>query len=169
MVGWWPPALAQAMFVMQTEIRPRVVSSYYGGADLVEALSQGQLDFVVVGLADVGPSLAGGKLRVLAVSGRTGALPAVPTFHEQGWNVTTAWWRGLAAPKDTPAETISHLDAALRQALDSTILRANFDHSGLPVDPMDAAGFSRFVLTEYQTVGGLFTSLGLNVQTAKPT
>ena len=70
LVGWWPPALAYALLTTQAAIKPRVVSSYYGGAELVVALSQGQLDFVVVGLADVGPSLAGGGLRALAVSGR---------------------------------------------------------------------------------------------------
>jgi tripartite-type tricarboxylate transporter receptor subunit TctC len=169
MVGWWPPALAQALFTTQAAIKPRVVSSYYGGADLVEALSQRQLDFVVVGLADAGPSLAGGKLRVLAVSGRTGALPAIPSFREQGWNVTTAWWRGLAAPKGTPAEAIARLDTALRDALDGATLHADFDRAGLPVDPLDAASFGKFVQDEYQTIGGLFSLLGLNVQTPRPT
>jgi tripartite-type tricarboxylate transporter receptor subunit TctC len=63
LVGWWPPALAYALLTTQAAIKPRVVSSYYGGAELVVELSQGQPDFVVVGLADVGPSLAGGRLR----------------------------------------------------------------------------------------------------------
>ena len=169
MVGWWPPALAQALFTTQAAINPHVVSGYYGGADLVEALSQRQLDFGVVGLTDVGPSLTGGKLRALAVSGRTRALPTTPSFREQGWNVTTGWWRGLAAPRATPAEAISRLDTALRQALDSATLRSDFERAGLPVDPMNAAAFGKVVQDEYQTIGGLFTLLGLNVQTAKPT
>ena len=40
--------------------------------------------------------------------------------------------------------------------------------AGLPVDPLDAAAFGKFVQDEYQTIGGLFTLLGLNVQTPKP-
>jgi tripartite-type tricarboxylate transporter receptor subunit TctC len=168
LVGWWPPALAYALLTTQAAIKPRVVSSYYGGAELVVALSQGQLDFVVVGLADVGPSLAGGGLRALVVSVRTPALPTARSFREQGWNVTTAWWRGLAAPADTPAEVIGLLDAPLRWALDSEALRGEFGRSGLPVDPLDAAAFAKFVLDEYQTIGGLFSLLGLNVRVSKP-
>ncbi|HET6235098.1 MAG TPA: tripartite tricarboxylate transporter substrate binding protein [Acetobacteraceae bacterium] len=168
MVGWWPPALALTPFTTQAAIKPCVVSTYYSGAELVVALSQGQLDLVVVGLADVGPSLAGGGLRALAVSGRTPALPAARSFREQGWNVTTAWWRGLAAPAETPAEVIGLLDATSRQALDSEALRVEFGRSGLPVDPLDAAAFGKFVLDEYQTIGGLFSLLGLNVRASQP-
>jgi tripartite-type tricarboxylate transporter receptor subunit TctC len=168
LVGWWPPALAQAALLMRAGIKPRVVSSYYSGADLVVALAQAQLDFVVVGLADVRPSLNGGTLRALAVSGHTRTLPATPSFREQGWDVTQAWWRGLAAPKDTPAEVVGRLSAALREALDSRALRADFSHNGLSVDPLDGPEFRQFVQDEYSTLGALFTSLGLNVRTPKP-
>ncbi len=44
LAGWWPPALAQALFVLRAAIRPRVVSSYYGGPELLVALAQGQVD-----------------------------------------------------------------------------------------------------------------------------
>jgi tripartite-type tricarboxylate transporter receptor subunit TctC len=107
-------------------------------------------------------------VRALAVTAHTHTLPATPTFREQGFDVTTAWWRGLAAPKDTPPEVIGRLNAALREALDSTGLRADFEQSGLSIDPLDSPEFRQLVLTEYQTLGALFTSLGLNVQTPKP-
>ncbi len=168
LVGWWPPALAQALFTARAAIKPRLVSSYYSGPALVESLSQRQLDFVVVGLADVRPSLNADWLRALAVTARTPALPATPSFQDQGWDVTTAWWRGLAVPKDTPAQRTSRLSAALREALDSAALRADFARNGLSVDPLDAPAFRQFVLDEYQTIGGLFSSLGLNVRGTKP-
>ena len=168
MVGWWPPALAQALFTARAAIKPRVVSSYYSGAALVESLAQRQLDFAVVGLADLAPSLDAGRLRALAATARTPALPATPSFQEQGWDVTTAWWRGLAVPKDTPAERTSRLSTALREALASAALRADFARNGLSVDPLDAPVFGRFVLDEYQAIGGLFAALGLNVRAAKP-
>jgi hypothetical protein len=38
----------------------------------------------------------------------------------------------------------------------------------LPVDPLDAAAFGKFVLDEYQTVGGLFSLLGPNIRVSKP-
>jgi len=168
LVGWWPPALALALFQSRAAIKPHVVSSYYSGAELVEALSQGQLDFGVAGLADVSPSLNSGALRALAVSGRTRALPDTQTFRELGWDVTTAWWRGLAVPVETPNEVVYRLRAGLQAALASAELLADFAHNGLSVDPLDGPEFSRFVLDEYETFGALFTSLGLNLRAAKP-
>jgi tripartite-type tricarboxylate transporter receptor subunit TctC len=166
--GWWPPAIALALFVARAAIKPRVVSSYYGGPELVIALAQGQLDFAVVGLADVGPSLNSGALRALAVTGHVQALPATQTFQALGWPITIGWWRGLAAPAATPTEVTSRLDAALREALDSASLHADFGRSGLPVDPLGAAEFRQLVLDEYQTTGALLSSLGLNINGRKP-
>ena len=168
LVGWWPPALAQAQFLLRAAIQPKVVTSYYSGSDLVVALALGQLDFAVVGLADVRPSLNSGTLRALAVSAHTPTLPATPSFREQGWDVTQGWWRGLAAPADTPDDVVGRLGAALREALDSSALQADFSHNGLTVDPLDGPEFRQFVLDEYRTLGALFTALGLNVQVAKP-
>ena len=166
--SWWPPALAQALFFARAAVKARVVANYYGGPDLLEAVSQGQLGFATVGLNDFRPSLAGGTLRALAVSAHTPVLPATPTFREQGWDVTEGWWRGIAAPKDTPADALGRLSAALREALDSSALHADFAHSGMSVDPLDGPEFRPFVQNEYRTLGALFTSLGLNVQSPKP-
>jgi tripartite-type tricarboxylate transporter receptor subunit TctC len=169
LIGWWAPALAQALFGLRAAIKPRIVSSYHSGAELVVALSQGQLDYAVAGVGDLGPSLEGLKLRALAVTGRTQVLPAVPSFQEQGWDVTLGWWRGLAVPVDTPDEAVVRLAAALREALESPALRADFGRNGLSVDPLDGPAFRQFVLDEYRTVGGLFSALGVNVRGTKPT
>ena len=169
LIGWWPAALAQALLDRRATIKPRVVSTYYSGAELVVALSQGQLDYAVVGMGDIGPSLDGLRLRALAVTGRTQVLPAVPSFQEQGWDVTLGWWRGLAVPVDTPNEAVARLAVALQEALASPALREDFGRNGLSVDPLDGPAFRQFVMEEYRTVGGLLSALGLNVRGTKPT
>jgi tripartite-type tricarboxylate transporter receptor subunit TctC len=168
LTGWWSAALAQALFIQRAAIKPQVVTSYYSGSELVMAVSQGQLDFAVVGLGDVGPSLDDRRLRALAVTARTQTLPAVPSFQEQGFDVALGWWRGLAVPGDTSDEVVGRLTAGLRDALDSASLRADFDRNGLSVDPLDGPAFRQLVLGEYQTTGALFTSLGINMRAAKP-
>jgi tripartite-type tricarboxylate transporter receptor subunit TctC len=104
----------------------------------------------------------------LAVTGPTQALPAVPSFRAQGFDVTPGWWRGLAVPADTPDDAVGRLSAALQEALDRPSLRSEFERAGLSVDPLAGPAFGQFVRDEYQTIGGLFTSLGLNVRVAKP-
>jgi tripartite-type tricarboxylate transporter receptor subunit TctC len=169
LIGWWPPALAQALFDLRAAIKPQVVSSYYSGSELVVALSQGRLDYAVAGMGDLGQSLDGLKLRALAVTARTQTLPAVPSFGEQGWDVTIGWWRGLAVPVDTPDRVVARLAVALQEALESPALRADFGRNGLSVDPLDGPGFRQFVMDEYRTVGKLLSALGLNVRGTKPT
>jgi tripartite-type tricarboxylate transporter receptor subunit TctC len=169
LIGWWPPALALALFELRAAIKPRVVASYYTGSELVVAVSEGQLDFAVVGSGDLGSSLDGRRLRALAVTGRTQALRAVPSFAEQGLDVTIGWWRGLAVPVDTPGEAVVRLAVALQEALESPALRADFGRNGLSVDPLGGPAFRQFVMEEYRTVGGLFSSMGLNVRGTKPT
>lgn len=168
LMSWWPPALAQSLFFKRAGINPRIKATYYSGTDMLVALSDGALDFAIVGLSDVSPSLAGGALRPLAVSTHSAVLPATPSFREQGWDVSLSWWRGLAVPKATPDATVGRLSAALRQALDDPALRDDFSHNGLSVDPLDGPLLRQAVLEEYRTIGDLLTSLGLNVQTAKP-
>jgi len=169
LIGWWPAALAQALLNLRAAIMPRVVSSFYSGSELVVALSQGQIDYAVAGMGDLGPSLDGLRLRALAVTGRTQALPVVPSFGEQGWDVTLGWWRGLAVPVDTPDDTVVRLAVALQEALESPALHADFGRNGLSVDPLDGPAFRQFVMDEYRTVGGLFSAMGLNVRGTKPT
>jgi tripartite-type tricarboxylate transporter receptor subunit TctC len=57
------------------------------------------------------PAQQGDKVRVLAVASeeRVNALPDVPTFKEQGYDIVGGAFRGVAAPKGTPKEVIAKL------------------------------------------------------------
>jgi len=53
----------------------------------------------------------GDDVRVLAVAAeeRLNVLPDTPTFRELGYDIVGATYRGVAAPKGTPAERIDML------------------------------------------------------------
>lgn len=63
--------------------------------------------------------IAGGKLRLLAVSSprRVPSLPDVPTLKESGIDVVMTQWYGLAAPAGTPKAVIDALGRAVRKAM----------------------------------------------------
>lgn len=170
LAGWPSPSLAQAVFALQAGIKPRVVSSFYSGAELLEALENGQLDIAMVGTQELRLPLAARRLKALGVTShaRVPILPATPTFREQGWDVTNAWWRGLAVPRDTPEEIVGTLAAALDAALANPALHTDFARNGLSVDPLDGPTMSRRVYEEYQAIGRLFASLGINVRVRRP-
>lgn len=100
---------------------------YRGGGPLVTALMAGEVQFALLDLASASPALASGRVRALAQSGprRHVALPAVPTLAEAGFaGFDPSFWIGLAAPRGTPAATVTRWNAALNSALAQTAIKA---------------------------------------------
>jgi putative tricarboxylic transport membrane protein len=77
-----------------------------GGGETIASLVGNQVPAGVNGLAEFTSLIAAGRLRALAISSEK-RLPgiAIPTFVEQGVNLTLANWRGvMAAPGITPPQ-----------------------------------------------------------------
>jgi putative tricarboxylic transport membrane protein len=77
-----------------------------GGGETIASLVGNQVPAGVNGLAEFTSLIAGGRLRALAISSEK-RLPGIniPTFVEQGINLTLANWRAvMAAPNITPQQ-----------------------------------------------------------------
>jgi tripartite-type tricarboxylate transporter receptor subunit TctC len=85
---------------------------YKGGAQIVQDMLGGHVE---VGFTSVLTFLShhkSGKLRILAVGGRTraGAMPDVPTAAEAGLpGYETYVWYGMYAPKGTPRDVLNRI------------------------------------------------------------
>ncbi len=93
---------------------------YKGAGEAVVGVMSGSVDLVMVSPPSVMGNIRAGQMRSLAISGaqRAAALPDVPTFAEAGlprYNVLN--WSGLAAPKGTPPEVVTRLQAEVAKAL----------------------------------------------------
>jgi len=107
---------------------------YRGSPAAVLALLANEIALFPVGLAAGVGHLADGKLTALAAATekRLPMLPQVPTVIESGFaGFTAANWWGMAAPKDTPVETIDTLRQALHEALSSPAVVDRFSAMGL--------------------------------------
>jgi len=90
--------------------------AYKGGAPAVTDLIAGQVQAMFSSTGAVLPNIRAGKLRALAVSGRSRivALPSVPTFSEAGMPTFEATnWFGVLAPAATPRDIVGKLSAEL--------------------------------------------------------
>jgi tripartite-type tricarboxylate transporter receptor subunit TctC len=87
-----------------------------------------------------------GKLRALASFGgkRSKALPDVPTLKELGYNVEYYLWVGIFAPKATPANIVSVLNAAIEKAANSDLFKSAMSNAGLDPEHLNAANFAKF-------------------------
>lgn len=98
-----------------------------------------------------------GRLRALGLlePERSSFLPDVPTFKEQGYDISSAGWGGLIAPKGTPQDVISALSAACEKATQTPEYREILKTNLVPQAYQDSARFEQFVRDEYARYGKL--------------
>lgn len=107
-----------------------------GGADAITRLVGGHADFGGGHPSEVLPHVKAGRLRALAVAleQRDASMPDVPTFKELGYDVVTAGSvKGIAAPKGTPKEVVSYLDARMKEIASDAEFKKIMADLGQPV------------------------------------
>jgi tripartite-type tricarboxylate transporter receptor subunit TctC len=106
-------------------VKPTLVP-FTGGAQLINALIGGQVDFVCSTIPDVVQLVQAGTVKAYAISTaeRNPNLPNVPTAKEAGLpEFQVSAWNALFAPKRTPKPVLDKLADSLDKALDDTTVR----------------------------------------------
>ena len=95
--------------------------SFKSGADALMQVMGGHTHFSTENISEGYGSVAGKKLRVLAVTSRTRLpiVPDAPTLIELGYNIHVGTGRGFAMPADVPKEAAAHMEGVLRRVYDS--------------------------------------------------
>ena len=102
---------------------------YKGSASAKEALLKGDAQLMDESIAALLPQLRAGQLVPLFVTGdvRDPLLPEVPTAREVGIpDLTITGFFGLLAPAGTPAEVVTRLNAAMKEALAAPAVKDAF-------------------------------------------
>jgi tripartite-type tricarboxylate transporter receptor subunit TctC len=139
----------------------------FGAAQVLPALLGGHIDAVVQLPAAVAPNVASGALRVLAVLGSTRdpLFPDAPTAQEAGVKMAPMdLWRGVAAPKGTPAAVLARLASAIEAALNRPEFSSAGRKFGFVPAYLPAAEFGSLIAREDQYLARQMQILGL----AKP-
>ena len=143
------PDVAGELFKFMTGVDV-VRVGYRGGNPALIDLIAGQVQVMFETTLATAPYIRSGRLRALAVTsaGRSEALPEVPTMAESVPGYEASAWFGLGAPKDTPAEIIERLNAAVTDGLADPKIKARLgDLGGVPM-PMSAAEFGKHLADE---------------------
>src|SRR5205085_10106099 len=93
----------------------------FGAAQVIPSLLGGHVNSAMQLPGALAALVRNGNVRVVAAlsAKRDPAFPDVPTAMEQGVNVAADAWRGVAAPKGTPAAAIARLEDAIRRTVSS--------------------------------------------------
>lgn len=134
-----------------------------GAQPAVTALVGGHIKAVSVSVPEVRGQVQAGNLKILGVmdSQRDELFPNVPTFKEQGVNVTFYTWRGLGLPKGVPADVKAKLADAFKKAYDSKEFKDFAAKASLNLSYQNSADFSKFLEQNYNDVSAVMKNLGL--------
>ena len=114
------PHFAGALFEQQTHL-PATDVPYSGAAGAQTALLSGQVDFAFVSPISATTLLQDGKLRALAVTGRTRSrvLPSTPTMIESGFpKFEVNSWQAMLAPAGTPSPILKKIHQGIVKAFE---------------------------------------------------
>ena len=132
------------------------------GGEMLPLVISGKVTVATGGLNEVAGQLKTGRLRAIGISSPE-RLPGVdiPTFKEQGLDVTLVNWRGLMAPaRMKPAEKKA-LDAALGEMVKSDGWQALLKERGWVDMYQPAAEFAAFLDPERARIEGILKDVGL--------
>jgi tripartite-type tricarboxylate transporter receptor subunit TctC len=140
-----------------------VVYVPYGKGSAPVELLAGRIDAALQWPNQFKSHAEAGKLHVLAVlsAERLPVLPEVATAKEQGYDVESVLWRGVAAPKGTPKEAITRLEGAIKNVVNSAAFQERCKKLGFELAFLPAKEFDEFIARDDQAIARLMSQLGL--------
>jgi tripartite-type tricarboxylate transporter receptor subunit TctC len=135
---------------------------YKGTAPALTDLVGGQIAAAVMTVPDIAQLQRAGKVRALAVAGakRSAALPDVPTFKEQGYDLEGSGWYAVFAPAATPKETVDRLSRLVAQATHSPEVRAFIEKGGMEATGTTPAELATTLKADYDRWGPVIKASG---------
>lgn len=168
-MGYGSPSgqLAVSLFSTVTGTQPIAVS-YRGIPQAITDLIGGQVQVATV---DIGNGLAqvnGGKARALAISAaqRYAGAPEIPTLQESFPRAsgTLETIIAIQAPAGTPAPVVQKLDAAIRQALATTEVKAHYQALNTSVLSLSSRELADRIKRDNPVWEGLMQKAGIQPQ-----
>lgn len=136
---------------------------FEGTANAVTAAANGYTEVVAASVAEAKAEVDAGRLKLLGImdTERARLYPDIPTFIEQGYDITYYTWRGLALPKGVPAAEKALLEQAFSRAVQSKRFTEEMDSRNLDITYMDHNDFLEFLGKNYEEVGSALEKIGL--------
>jgi len=156
LVGW-----LQAMGLRGDHVR-WVPSN--GAAPAMQELAAGGVDIVTCSIPEARAMIDANRARALAIMAlaRNPMFAQVPTLNETlGINYSVGAWRGIAGPRNMPAEIANTLGAALKRAFDNREFQDFMASRGFGTVWGDAAQFAAFMAQSDVAMGEAMRGAGL--------
>ncbi len=136
---------------------------YRGAGPAYTDLLGGQVDILVGTAGGLYKFVQSGRMRAIAVTSptRSAAYPGVPTVAETLPGYVANVWYGMFAPKGTPTEIITTLNAALRQAVATPSYSADLERDGLTPAVNSPSEMAALMRSEVESWRKVVTEAGI--------
>jgi len=133
---------------------------FTGGAEAITALLGNHIEAVVS--ADYAPQLTSGTVRLLALTGteKLPAQPALPTFKDLGYPLSTEAIYGIFGPAKLPKEIVAYWEGAIQDMMKTEEFATGLKAIGASPVYMDSARFTANVAENYRKIGEAIDTLG---------
>jgi tripartite-type tricarboxylate transporter receptor subunit TctC len=130
---------------------------FSGGGPSITAILGGHINAVSVSPPEGIEHVKAGKLKIIALFSdkRFEFFPDVRTVKEQGIDFVMGMWRGLVAPKGTPADVIKKLHDAFKQGMDDPVFRKNAKDMVVNLSYLNPEDFGKLMASDHEFYGKL--------------
>ncbi len=134
---------------------------FNGAAEAIPSVIGGHTDFTVAGPGELIAQIEGKQLRPLAIMApeRIKALSDVPTFKEEGYDVVSGTWRGLAVPKDTPEAVKTKLEDAFAKAIADPDFISFMENAKLGIYDLSSEDFREYINSDTAVITDIVSKL----------
>lgn len=141
-----------------------VAANYKGTSDAALDLAADRVQILFAPITTALTHRAGGNVKVLGVTGtkRTGIMPDVPTFSEQGFpKLEVSTWFGLLGPAGIPAGAVNTMSDALSRTLANKEIIESLQAQGVEPGYRGPAEFKAFLDADRALWGTLVKESGV--------
>ena len=136
-----------------------------GAAPGLQDLAAGGVNFATASLPEGRALMDAGRIKPVALFSETrdASLTDVPTFKEAtgaDWSIGS--WRGIVAPKGTPAEIIERLQAEIGAVVEAPEYKEFMTGRGYAMQWTPGADFEAFMALSDQRLGETMKAVGLS-------
>lgn len=157
------PHIAAELFAAEAKVRITHVP-YKGTGPAMNDLLGGQIMGIFDGPSAM-PRVNSGTLNAIAIAAekRHPSAPNVPTFRELGVDLVFGSWFGFLIPAGTPTAIQNDLVKGIETALKTESVQNAIGKTGLFIDALKPAEFSKFLTNEEQRLRNLLKVEGVSI------
>lgn len=140
---------------------------FQGAAQAVPANVGGHITGTFLNVADTGPFIKQGKLRLLIVTSaqRDASFPEVPTAREAGYpQVEAINWSGFVVHSATPAQVIQRLNAETVKALNLPDVRETLKNQSMMATPTTPEEFMALIKSDGERYRRIIKEAGVRIE-----